>query len=311
MHLNASAMAASSGSLVVAERHTRLVALDPNSGDKRWDRRVEGCWGNLVLAGNRCLYLDQSGVLHCFDLGIGQPSWTRSGLRLRRHLSVVGDVVFVGGWRDYHPLSRLSLTDGTPLPFDGSALAGAGPFAEPLPLPDANTVLIAGAGRPALIMMTASGAVRAEWPLPEPILFPDGGGFGPTFLSGRRTVMTFDPDDGPRVLWRHDRDLRLPGPLLDGDTLWLVDDAGLAVVDVARGTVAQIDHRGHGNVSAAALALKTALFAFADGSLIAVDRSGAATTLTRVHGRIHRLVVRDGLVHTLAKGHLRTFTRQG
>ncbi|WP_436519686.1 hypothetical protein [Actinoplanes sp. HUAS TT8] len=79
-------------------------------------------------------------------------------------------------------------------------------------------MLIAGTGRPALLLMAASGVVLAEWPLPEPMVFPDrDGGYrvsdngDVTFLSGRRTVMAFHPGRDVRVLWRHDRDLGVPG----------------------------------------------------------------------------------------------------
>ncbi|MET8088388.1 PQQ-binding-like beta-propeller repeat protein [Micromonospora sp. NPDC005237] len=97
------AMAVASGSLVVAERHSRLVRLDPRSGAELWEQRVEDCWGTAVIAGERCLYLSQAGVLHCFDLGNGQRLWSTPGMSLRHYVSVSGSVVLLGGWRGYHP----------------------------------------------------------------------------------------------------------------------------------------------------------------------------------------------------------------
>ncbi|MCW2140074.1 Outer membrane protein assembly factor BamB, contains PQQ-like beta-propeller repeat [Actinoplanes cyaneus] len=297
--------------MVVAERHRRLVALRAHDGGQRWDRQVEDCWGTLVLAGDRCLYLSQSGVLHCFALGSGEPLWARPGLPLRRHVSVCGDVIFVGGWRGYHPLVRFSLSDGEPLPFAGVPL---GPLAAPMPLLS-GAVLLAGADRPALVLLAASGTLLDEWPLPEPIAFADGGpGFSAgddgsvTFLSGRRIVMALRDGDGPRVLWRHDRDLVPRAPMFDARTLWLVDDAGIAVVDTVRGAVTTIDHRRNGPVCAATRTSGTALFGFADGSVIAVDRAGETRPLIRMRAMIDRLLPgAHGLVHVSAKGRLVTF----
>jgi outer membrane protein assembly factor BamB len=99
LHLRSSAIAAAGGSVVVAERHRRLVCLRAHDGGQRWDRQVEDCRGTLAVAGDRCLYLSQSGVLHCFALGSGEPLWARPGLPFRRHVSVCSDVIFVGGWR--------------------------------------------------------------------------------------------------------------------------------------------------------------------------------------------------------------------
>ncbi|MEU3454951.1 PQQ-binding-like beta-propeller repeat protein [Micromonospora sp. NPDC006766] len=90
------AMAVAPGSLVVAERHSRLVRLDPRSGAQLWEQRVEDCWGTTVIAGEHCLYLSQAGVLHCFDLDNGQRLWSTPGLGLRRYLSVCGAVVLLG-----------------------------------------------------------------------------------------------------------------------------------------------------------------------------------------------------------------------
>jgi hypothetical protein len=322
LHSNSYAMTVAAGSVVVAERHSRLVLLQASSGEKQWDQPVEDCWGTATIAGDRALYLSQAGSLHCFDLHTGRPLWVKPDLMLRHHVSVSGADIFLGGWRGYHPLVRLSLADGAPLPFDDSALDGMGPLAAPLPLrlaahpgSEPSSVLIAGAARPALVLLTASGVVRAEWTLPEPVTFPDiGGGYSrgadgsATFLSGRRTVMAVQPDRGVRVLWRHQRDLRPWEPMLDDQTLWLVDDAGIAVIDVAGGAVRDVGHRQHGNVCAAALVSGHGLFAFADGSLITLDRDGNVVASTRVTGRIDRLVPGDlGLVHAAGKGRLITF----
>ncbi|SCL44702.1 PQQ-like domain-containing protein [Micromonospora citrea] len=314
------AMAVASGALVVAERHSRLVRLDPRTGTQLWEQRVEDCWGTAVVAGERCLYLSQAGVLHCFDLGDGLRLWSTPGTGLRHYVSVCGTDVLLGGWRGYRPLTRVALADGRPLPFDGAAVAGAGPLAWPQPVrrtpegDSADAVLIAGSGLPKLLVMAASGAVLEQWPLPEPVVVSDAGGsYGTsndgrvTFLSGRRTVMTFHPSRGVQVLWRHRRDLRPQKPILHGDTLWLVDGAGIAVIDLRYGAVTDVRHLRHGGVCASALVSGVVLFAFTDGSLVTIDRVGSVVARTRLPARVDRLVpAEDGLTHAIGEGHLVT-----
>ncbi|MEU8265182.1 PQQ-binding-like beta-propeller repeat protein [Micromonospora sp. NPDC048999] len=323
LHLSSGlqAMAVASGSLVVAERHSRLVRLDPRSGVQLWEQCVEDCWGTAVIAGECCLYLSQAGVLHCFDLDDGQRLWSTPGMSLRHYISVSGSAVLLGGWRGYHPLIRVALADGRCLPFDGAAVAGAGPLAWPQPVrwrPEhdsaADAVLIAGTGLPKLLMMAASGAVLREWTLPAPVVFPDAGdSYGAsndgrfTFLSGRRTVMTFHPVRGVQVLWHHERDLRPQAPILHGDTLWLVEDAGITVIDVSHGAVTAVRHLPHGVVLASALVSGGVLFAFADGSLVTIDRAGNVVARIRLSARVDRLVPgNNGLTHAIGKGHLVT-----
>src|SRR3954466_13705715 len=97
---------AASDVVVVAERHSRLVRLDPRTGAMMWEQRVEDCWGTTAVAPGRCLYLSQRGVLDCFDLQSGRWMWSQAGLRFHRYLSVSETVVVLGGWRGYHPVTR-------------------------------------------------------------------------------------------------------------------------------------------------------------------------------------------------------------
>ncbi|WP_285621558.1 PQQ-binding-like beta-propeller repeat protein [Kineosporia sp. NBRC 101677] len=320
LHQSSRAMAVSEGSVVVAERNSRLVGLDPLSGEPRWDERVEDCWGTAVVAGDRGLYLSQAGVLHCFDLATGQRLWATPGLSWCYHVTVSADVVFVGGWRGYRPLMRLSLVNGDRLPLDETPLVDLGPLAWPLPLrlgrPGQNqAVLVAGTERSVLLMMASSGTVLAEWSLPQPIRIPDGDAAydaGPggriAFLSGPRTVMVLDPVHGAQVLWQHTRDVRAVPPLLADRTLWLFDSAGIAVVDLDRGLVAAVRTHSYGALTAATRAGGRAWFAFADGSLMVVDRSGSHTMVPRLLPRIDRMAAGEGgLIHAIAKGHLVAF----
>src|SRR5689334_17664559 len=81
---------AASDVLIVAERHSRLVRLDPGTGTLMWEQRVEDCWGTTAVAQGRCLYLSQRGVLHCFELQSGRSMWSTPGLEFHRYLSVSG-----------------------------------------------------------------------------------------------------------------------------------------------------------------------------------------------------------------------------
>ncbi|MER7333631.1 MULTISPECIES: hypothetical protein [unclassified Micromonospora] len=162
--------------------------------------------------------------------------------------------------------------------------------------------------------MAASGDVLRQWSLPEPVVISDAGGsYGVsndghvTFLSGRRTVMTFHPVSGVQVLWHHERDLRPQTPILHGDTLWLVEDAGVAVIDLIHNAVIDVRHLPHGVVRASALVPGGALFAFTDGSLATIDRVGNAVARERLLARVDRLVPADnGPVHAIGEGHLVT-----
>ncbi|PZG20469.1 hypothetical protein C1I95_09475 [Micromonospora craterilacus] len=326
LHLSSGlhAVAVAAGSLVVAERHSRLVRLDPRSGVQLWEQRVEDCWGTATIAGECCLYLSRAGVLHCFDLDSGRRLWSTPGMSLRHYISVCGAAVLLGGWRGYHPLTRVALADGRCLPFDGAAVVGAGPLAWPQPVhwrPEgdsaADAVLIAGTSLPKLLVMGTSGAILRQWTLPEPVVIPDAGdGYGVSddgrvaFLCGRRTVMTFHSLDGVQVLWHHERDLRPQTPILHGDTLWLVEDAGIAVIDLSHGAVTTVRHLPHGIALASALVSSGVLFAFADGSLATIDRAGDVVARIRLSARIDRLVPGDnGLTHAIGKGHLVTLDR--
>ncbi|MFE9654441.1 hypothetical protein [Micromonospora sp. NPDC006431] len=127
------------------------------------------------------------------------------------------------------------------------------------------------------------------------------------FLSGRRMVMTFHPVNGVQVLRQHERDLRPQAAILHGDTLWLVEDAGIAVIDLSQGVVTAIRPLPHGAVRAAALVSGGVLFAFADGSLVTIDRAGNAGAHLRLAARIDRLVPgANNLTHAIGEGHLVT-----
>ncbi|MDG4809329.1 PQQ-binding-like beta-propeller repeat protein [Micromonospora sp. WMMD1120] len=323
LHLRSSAvaLAVASGGLVVAERHSRLVRLVPRSGAPLWEQNVEDCWGTTVLAGDRCLYLSQAGVLHCFDAHSGQRTWSTPKLRLRHYVSVSGSFAFLGGWRGYRPLIRVDLANGEPLvdqflgPLSGSSLAW--PLAVPShPERDgmADAILVATATRAALLLLDAqTGVTRGEWMLPEPVRFPDSGiAFSASrdgrivFVSGRRTVMAVHPASREvEILWRHDRDLPPLPPLLTAGTLWLAEDTGVTIIDLGRGARTEVTRLPHGATSAGVAVSGGALFARARNQLILVDQAGEIAARVGLGAPIARLLS-DGrsLVHAIGKGHL-------
>ncbi|WP_433262155.1 PQQ-binding-like beta-propeller repeat protein [Micromonospora vinacea] len=324
LHLrsSAAALAAASGALVVAERHSRLVRLDPQTGASLWEQNVEDCWGTTVVAGNRCLYLSQAGVLHCFDVHSGQRMWSTPKLRLRHYVSVSGSVVFLGGWRGYRPLIRVDLANGELFPGQFPGPTSDSSLAWPLPVrldPErgctANAILIAPAKQAALLLLDArTGVTKGEWSLPAPVRFPDSGiAFSASedgrvvFLSGRRRVMALHPATGVEILWRHDRDLPSLPPILTGRTLWLAEDTGVTIIDLDRSARSEVVRLPPGATSEGVPVSGGALFARAGNQLIMMNRAGEIAACVRLPGRIDRLLP-DGrsLVHAIGKGHLTT-----
>ncbi|MFF5084477.1 PQQ-binding-like beta-propeller repeat protein [Actinoplanes sp. NPDC000266] len=383
LHLRSGALAASAGLVVVAERHSRLAGLDARDGELLWEQRVEGSWGTVVIAGERCFHLSQRGTLDCLDLRSGRRLWSVTGLGFSRYVTACGDSVFTGGWRGYEPLTRLSLADGSRLPladaptdalswpaaldpasgfptgglppaglaasglaaglpaaglaasglaaglpaaglaasgFAAAGLPGVGLSAVGLsgaPAGRGAALLVAAAERAVLLLLGGSGVLLGEIGLPDPVRSPDGGrAFGVdddgrvVFVSGARTVMAFDIRRGVDVLWRHSRDLAALPPVIGGGTMWLVDEGGVAVVDLDGGTV------GHrllqGVAGPGILVTGRALFSVRDGSVVAVGPDGEPTGLLRVPSGIDRMIAGDdGVFHVLGQGRLMTCALPG
>jgi outer membrane protein assembly factor BamB len=110
---SASALAVTAGHVVVHERNTRLVSLDPVDGSVRWDILV-GTWPRaVVVASAYCLVIPQNTrQLLCLDLDTGKRVWSFGLHRFAGHLVVAGDTVLVGGWRGYTPLHALEIETG-------------------------------------------------------------------------------------------------------------------------------------------------------------------------------------------------------
>jgi len=321
LHLrsNESTLAAAPGALFVAERHSRLVRLDPEIGASLWDQAVEDCWGTTVVAGESCLYLSQAGVLHCFDMHTGQRRWSTPNLSLHRYISVAGSVVLLGGWRGYRGLTRLDLTNGQPLPGQFAGPTPGSSLAWPLPVQwdpangsTAATVLVAAADQPALLLVDArTGVTRDEWSLPEPVCFPDSGiaysvgeDGSVVFRSGRRTVMALYPGRGVEMLWRHHRDLPSLPPILTGRTLWLSEDTGVTIIDLDRGAHTVVMDLPHGATCGGVPVPGGALFARSGNQLVVVNRTGEIAARVRLPTRVDRLLPDGRSLYAMGKGHL-------
>jgi hypothetical protein len=314
MRSSATTVAASDG-LVVAERHSRLVRLEPRTGALMWEQRVEDCWGTSVIAQRRCLYLNQQGVLHCLELQSGRRMWSIPSLQLHRYLTVSGSVVVVGGWRGYHPVTRIDLATGASIPFDSPYAAGES-LAWPITVrlsagPDSDAVLLASGRRPELrLEHPGTGMVLGTWPLPEPVRFPDSGDAfhrgddgRVVFVSGRRTVMSFHPSTGVQTLWEHHRDLPFVPPVLIDDRLMLAEDPCITVVDLISGGRTEIGPPAFGTACAPVPAAHGALFARAHGKVIVIDRGGVRAA-ARLPTRVEQLYSGAGtLTYAIGKGH--------
>lgn len=308
MHLRPQVIAArrSDEVLVVAERSTRLVRVEPRSGDTRWAARVEDPWGTLALGPDVCLYLSQRGVLRCLSLADGSLRWTVDvGVR-RSNLAVVGDVVCLGGWRGYRPMEGRDLADGR-LRWRDDAPTGA--QLRPLPVPG-GVLTSAVHGRELRLLDPSTGLVRRRWAAPQPVvpgdLWPAASvtGDGAALLRcGARSVVGLDPAGGPERVWEHPVALADVAAVLAGGTLWVAEQRAVAAVDVAAqritGTVALTERPTTQVVPHAlgALALCSSglvRLVAADGRVLhqlSVDRRAGAMTAAA-----------PGMVHVLGKG---------
>jgi outer membrane protein assembly factor BamB len=309
---------AASDVVVVAERQSRLVRLEPRTGALMWEQRVEDCWGTTAVAPGRCLYLSQRGVLHCFELDSGRRLWSHPGLPFHRYLSVSGSVIVLGGWRGYHPLTRIDLTTGTINPFSSPYASGeaqAWPTAVRLrPGSDSapGAVLLASASRPELRLEDPqAGTALGTWPLPAPVRFPDSGDAFQhgddgrvVFVSGRRTVMAFRPSTGVETLWEHDRDLPPLTPVLTGGKLMLAESSRITVVDLTGGGRTEITLPGSGTACAPVATAHGALFARSDGGIVVVGHDGGRAG-GRLRTRVERSFPGAGTrAYVIGKGHL-------
>ncbi|MGW4400395.1 outer membrane protein assembly factor BamB family protein [Amycolatopsis nivea] len=235
----ASGLAVANGHVIVHERSTRLVSLDPADGAVRWDVPV-GTWPRaMVVVGDRCLVIPQDNPrLSCLDLGTGRPVWSADLPAYSGHLVVSGNVVLVGGWRGYTPLRAFDLATGE-LRWETER-----PIHTVRPVPAGVGFLIGEPGDARVRLIDRhDGRVRAAWRLPRPLADNDAGssiaevGSGRFLLRcGRRALAEIVLSaDTAREFVQAESDLVAAAPELAGGLLWLSEPSGYTVVDPAVG----------------------------------------------------------------------------
>ncbi|MFJ8911451.1 PQQ-binding-like beta-propeller repeat protein [Amycolatopsis sp. NPDC102389] len=286
-----SAMAATSRHLVVHERGTRLVSLEPADGSVRWDVPV-GTWPRaVVIDGPYCLVLPQnSGRLLCLDIETGDDVWQVEPGSFAGHVVVNEGLVLVGGWRGYTPLSAVDIRTGALCwraeEYGGTVLPAATEAGFLLGEPGGDSVRLIDRG---------DGRELATWSLPEPLVGPDiGAAFRADddggFLArcGDRLVVRIAlSETKAETVARAERDLTASAVGLCGGLLWLAERrGGYTVVDASDGAERwsiQHDRRFVPSVGSV-----DGGFVIADegGLLFRIDMAGAVSERVRITQRI-------------------------
>ncbi|WP_409464344.1 PQQ-binding-like beta-propeller repeat protein [Amycolatopsis sp. GA6-003] len=304
----ASGLAVTRDHVVVHERGTRLVSLDPADGSVRWDVPV-GTWPRaVVVAGDRCLVLPQDRPrLSCLDLATGQPIWSAEVPAVPGHLVVAANVVLVGGWRGYTPLRAFDLATGQ--------LRWEAESHTVLPVPAGEGFLLGEPGDTRVRLLDRhEGRELSAWRLPQPLADNDAGsvisavGPGRSLLRcGPRALAEIDLSaDTAREFFRADTDLAAAAPDPAGGSLWLAERrGGYTVVDPAGGVLKWRVDVGERLVGEVVPTANGFLVASASGTLFHLTSDGRIAKRTSVARRIWGLR-RAGTdqLFALAKGSL-------
>ncbi|MFF0318429.1 PQQ-binding-like beta-propeller repeat protein [Micromonospora sp. NPDC005252] len=236
------AIASASDCVVVHERGTRLVCLDPVDGAARWDIPI-GTWPRAVVVdGTQCWVISQDRAeLRCLDLHTGAILWSADLSPFPGHVVVAGDRVLAGGWRGYTRLQAYDRWTGSPLWTDPQRTATV------LPTVVGGQVLVGEPGGTSVRLLDGhDGGELFRWTLPEPLIAGDGQ--WPAFVTadadrvllrcGARTVWQLQPAAGASgEFFRHDRDLAHHGIGVADATAWVPElRDGLVAVDLKTGT---------------------------------------------------------------------------
>ncbi|WP_158842338.1 outer membrane protein assembly factor BamB family protein [Saccharothrix deserti] len=307
---------AANGQVVVHERHTRLVCLDPVDGSVRWDIPVGKWLRALVATGRRCLVLPQdTDRLLCVDLDTGERVWSADLRGWTGHVVVAGDTVLVGGWRGYTPLRALDLATGQVLWETADCTHTVRPAAV-----EGRFLIGEPAGSSARLIDAREPRESSAWLLPQPLVDPD---YRAAFTAagrdrflmrcGDHAVAEIVPSTGTvREFVLPGSDLTQAAPEYVDGRLWVSERrAGYVVVDLADGRVLhRIDVRqplagravpiGSGVVIAGTAG--TLFRLGADGQV--VERAAVARRIRALHalGPAHVLAVTKGTLLAAAVG---------
>ncbi|TKK88037.1 hypothetical protein FDA94_15915 [Herbidospora galbida] len=161
---HAATLAVRPDAIVVYERHTRLVCLDPRDGSVRWDVPTERWPREIVLAGDRLLV--GGSHLHCLDLATGAVTWCAPMRSWSAHAVVCGSLVLFGGWRGYTPVGAVDLETGT--------VVWRAPARTATVLPVAwGDLALSGYDDRAWLLDPRDGTEAHAWRLPEPLYRAD------------------------------------------------------------------------------------------------------------------------------------------
>jgi len=165
----AAGLATTAEHIVVHERQTRLVGLDPLDGAQRWDIPC-GTWPRAtVIVGERCLVIPQNlPQLSCLDVRTGEVLWSAQLAKFTGHLAAAPDTVLVGGWRGYTPLTAFDLQTGSLLWQSSQRVELAVPV-----VVESGVLVGEPHGSEIHLIDPRDGRIKAEWSLPEPLASGD------------------------------------------------------------------------------------------------------------------------------------------
>lgn len=99
------AMIAHQGMIVLTERSSKLVMLEPENGMKVWEQNVSGVYGWLTANENRIYYLDEIRLLLIVDFATGEIiDRLKFQFSYLGYLFVRNNFLITGAWRGYTDL---------------------------------------------------------------------------------------------------------------------------------------------------------------------------------------------------------------
>jgi outer membrane protein assembly factor BamB len=295
------------GILITVERNSRLVRLNPRTGDLLWQAAISDVWGDLALGTDVCVYLSGRGTMYAVEVGSGRVLWAEPGRIFQRQLCVVGRVVISGAWRGYRPMQAYDLDSGARLWSDSEPL-GTGTHR---PVSFRDGVLVSHRDTHELLLLDpSSGQVWERWDLPAPVrsgidegAFRVTAGGGVVFGCEPTAIAVLDPSSGVSILWDGPQALGAAPPLLHEGRLWVTGRHHLSLIDVASGTCSTLP-TGEGPARGAVLPVGSgAAVVDTGGWLRTYDQTGQLLNRCRPTARAYGgQSAAPGLVHLRAKG---------
>jgi outer membrane protein assembly factor BamB len=278
--------------VIVPERRTRLLRLDPATGGPVWSAHVENTWGWLAAASDSVFYLNQHNRLQCLALDTGEERWTADLRGINGWLVPAGPVLLVGGWRGYGPLLALDVKTGVARWQEDRRGGNAEPIVGPW------GIAVASLEEPVIrFLAPETGAPHGEVPLPAHGQEPDASPLlrrhgDRLLLAGRdgRMHQLATPRGPWTVLFEHADGIRTQAPPVVGSDVVFMDGAGhLNCYDVVAGERRWSAPWQHGRVDvlpAAASPRGMLAVGSANGRLAVFGRDGAQLWSKTVARRI-------------------------